>query len=93
MPTKLKLRRSQVEVNATMKRALAMVGNRVIEELPLSIRSYNVLKDAGINTVGQLCVRSRDELLEIKHLGPMCMKEIERVLVDRRLQLPGTEER
>lgn len=48
----------------------------VIEDIDLSIRSYNCLKRAGINTVGQICQLTRVDLLNIRNLGIRSAKEI-----------------
>ena len=51
-----------------------------IEELDLSVRSYNCLKRAGINTVGDLTERTRDSLAYVRNLGRRSLEEIERKL-------------
>ena len=48
-----------------------------IHELELSIRSENCLLRGGIQTVGELLQRSRDDLLKIRNLGKISLKEIE----------------
>lgn len=57
-----------------------------IHELELSIRSENCLLRGGIQTVGELLQRSRDDLLKIRNLGKISLKEIE-----ARLQVLGYE--
>jgi DNA-directed RNA polymerase alpha subunit len=47
-----------------------------IEELELTVRTYNALKRAGINNVGELCKRSKLELGTIRNLGKASMQEI-----------------
>lgn len=51
-----------------------------IEELDLSIRSYNCLKRAGLNTVNDICQLSADDLLHIRNLGKRSYDEIKRKL-------------
>ena len=51
-----------------------------IHELELSIRSENCLLRGGIHTVGELLQRSREELLKIRNLGKISLKEIEEKL-------------
>lgn len=51
-----------------------------IEELDLSIRSYNCLKRANINTVGDIAKRSFDNLMHVRNLGRRSADEITRVL-------------
>lgn len=47
-----------------------------IEVLNLSVRAYNCLKRAGINTVGQLNGMSRDDLVKIRNMGPKQAEEV-----------------
>jgi DNA-directed RNA polymerase subunit alpha len=51
-----------------------------IEELSLSVRSYNCLKREGINTVGDLVQRSEAELLDIRNFGATSIAEVKRKL-------------
>ena len=50
--------------------------NIKIEELDLTVRSFNCLKKAGIEEVGQLSKLSMNELLKIKNLGRKSLDEI-----------------
>ena len=54
-----------------------------IEELDLSVRSYNGLKRAGINTVEQLQLMNFEDLRKVRNLGRKSISEIEYVLHDR----------
>ena len=47
-----------------------------IEELDLSVRSYNCLKRAGYNTVEQLCEATEEELMSIRNLGRKASEEV-----------------
>lgn len=47
-----------------------------IEELDLSVRSYNCLKRAGINTVGELCGKTEDEMMKVRNLGRKSLEEV-----------------
>ncbi|MFB5192229.1 DNA-directed RNA polymerase subunit alpha [Alicyclobacillus fastidiosus] len=47
-----------------------------IEELDLSVRSYNCLKRAGINTVSELCSRSEEEMMKVRNLGRKSLEEV-----------------
>lgn len=51
-----------------------------IESLRLSVRPYNVLKRAKINTVRELLTLNRKELLSLKNMGKTCLQEIEETL-------------
>ena len=50
--------------------------NTQIEELDLSVRSFNCLKRAGIATVLELTQKSEDEMMKVKNLGKKSLKEI-----------------
>lgn len=47
-----------------------------IEELDLSVRSYNCLKRAGINTVQELIQRDEDEMMKVRNLGRKSLDEV-----------------
>ena len=58
-----------------------------IEDLNLSIRSYNGLKREGINTVGELVGRSEQDLFEIRNFGARSLEEVRQKLMDMGLSL------
>ena len=58
-----------------------------IEELGLSLRSYNSLRREGVHTVGDLSAQTREDLLAIDHIGPASVEEIKQKLADRGLTL------
>lgn len=58
-----------------------------IEDLDLSVRSYNCLKREGIGTVGQLVDMTEDELLEIRNFGDKSIEEVKEKLGDLGLAL------
>ncbi|MDP9342339.1 MAG: DNA-directed RNA polymerase subunit alpha [Actinomycetota bacterium] len=58
-----------------------------IEELNLSVRSYNCLKREGINTVGDLVQRSEQELMDIRNFGQKSIEEVKQKLADMGLGL------
>ena len=47
-----------------------------IEEMELSVRSYNCLKRAGIDTVGDLAKKSRNEMMKVRNMGAKSMEEV-----------------
>ena len=47
-----------------------------IDELELSVRSYNCLKRAGINTVEELCNRTREDMMKVRNLGRKSLEEV-----------------
>ena len=63
-----------------------------IEELDLSVRSYNCLKRAGINTVQELTERSMDDMMKVRNLGKKSLEEVEKKLRDLGLSLKESEE-
>ena len=63
-----------------------------IEELELSVRSFNCLKRAGINTVEELCSRTPDDMMKVRNLGRKSLEEVLAKLKELGLQLsPGEE--
>ena len=50
--------------------------NKSIDELELSVRSYNCLKRAGINTVEDLCEKTMDDLMKVRNMGRKSLDEI-----------------
>ncbi len=47
-----------------------------IEELDLSVRAFNCLKRAGVNTVGDLINKSPDEMMKVRNLGKKSLEEV-----------------
>lgn len=60
---------------------------RTIEELDLSVRSYNCLKRAGINTVYDLTEKSEAEMMKVRNLGRKSLEEVKIKLTDLGLGL------
>lgn len=58
-----------------------------IEDLQLTVRSYNCLKREGIHTVGELVSRSEQDLLDIRNFGAKSIDEVKQKLVDMGLAL------
>ena len=54
--------------------------NRSVEELELSVRSYNCLKNANIQTIGELIQKSEQEMLRTKNFGRKSLNEIKEIL-------------
>lgn len=52
------------------------VNTMMIEDLDLSVRSYNCLKRAGIQTVDELTQKTEDEMMHVKNLGKKSLKEV-----------------
>ena len=63
-----------------------------IEELDLSVRSFNCLKRAGIDTVEDLVSRSEDEMIKVRNLGKKSLEEVIQKLESLGLTLRNDEE-
>lgn len=63
-----------------------------IDELELSVRSYNCLKRAGINTVEELCNRTSEDMMKVRNLGRKSLEEVLAKLKELGLQLQPVEE-
>lgn len=63
-----------------------------IDELELSVRSYNCLKRAGINTVEELCNRTSEDMMKVRNLGRKSLEEVLAKLKELGLELNPSEE-
>ncbi|MDO4739915.1 MAG: DNA-directed RNA polymerase subunit alpha [Eubacteriales bacterium] len=63
-----------------------------IEELDLSVRAFNCLKRAGINTVAELVQRNQEDMMKVRNLGKKSLEEVEQKLVALGLRLKVPEE-
>lgn len=63
-----------------------------IEELDLSVRSYNCLKRAGINTVENLIAKSDEDMMKVRNLGRKSLEEVINKLKDLGLTLKKEED-
>jgi DNA-directed RNA polymerase subunit alpha len=63
-----------------------------IDELELSVRSYNCLKRAGINTVAELCNRTSEDMMKVRNLGRKSLEEVLQKLQELGLKLRESEE-
>src|SRR4051795_11268809 len=61
--------------------------NRSVEEPELSVRSYNCLKNANIQTIGELVQKSEAEMLKTKNFGRKSLNEIKEILAQMGLSL------
>ena len=61
--------------------------NRSVEELELSVRSYNCLKNANIQTIGELVQKTEAEMLKTKNFGRKSLNEIKEILSSMGLSL------
>lgn len=63
-----------------------------IDELELSVRSYNCLKRAGINTVEELCSKTSEDMMKVRNLGRKSLEEVLAKLKELGLELNPSEE-
>ena len=63
-----------------------------IEELDLSVRSYNCLKRAGINTVEDLSKKTEEDMMKVRNLGRKSLEEVLKKMSDLGLDLTPLEE-
>ena len=62
-----------------------------IEELDLSVRSFNCLKRANINTVEDLISKTQDEMIKVRNLGRKSLEEVEHKLAMMELSLASDD--
>jgi DNA-directed RNA polymerase subunit alpha len=62
-----------------------------IEELDLSVRSYNCLKRAGINTVDELVRKTEEEMMKVRNLGKKSLEEVQNKLSQLGLSLKDSD--
>jgi DNA-directed RNA polymerase subunit alpha len=63
-----------------------------IEELDLSVRSYNCLKRAGINTVEDLASKTEEDMMKVRNLGRKSLEEVLNKMTELGLELSPSEE-
>ena len=72
------------EVDAEKQRVTNLLKTS-IEDLNLSVRSYNCLKSANINTIGELVQRDEQDLLKFRNFGKKSLAELVEVIEDKNL--------
>ncbi|NLL53369.1 MAG: DNA-directed RNA polymerase subunit alpha [Peptococcaceae bacterium] len=63
-----------------------------VEELDLSVRSYNCLKRAGINTVEELIQRTEEDMMKVRNLGRKSLEEVDNKLKELGLEFRKSED-
>ena len=83
------------DMESVMKEAQGEVVNKglvmMIEDLDLSVRSYNCLKRAGIQTVEELIQKTEDEMMRVRNLGKKSLKEVKDKIYDLGLSFKSYE--
>src|SRR5690625_3006009 len=72
------------EIDAEKQR-IANLLKTSIEDLNLSVRSYNCLKSANIDTIGELVTRDEQDLLKFRNFGKKSLSELVEVIEDKNL--------
>ena len=72
---------------AAESEGVSKVFDMTIEDLELSVRSYNCLKRAGINTVAELIDRDEEEVMKVRNLGKKSLDEVQQKLATLGLSL------
>ena len=62
-----------------------------IEELDLTVRAYNVLKREHVDTIGELTLKSRNDLLDMRNMGLRAIDSIQAQLATLGLKLKGDD--
>ena len=65
---------------------------QTIDELDLSVRSYNCLKRAGIRTIEELLERNKEDLMKLRNLGRKSLREIIKKMEEAGYQIKGADE-
>jgi DNA-directed RNA polymerase subunit alpha len=66
--------------------------DKTIDDLELSVRSYNCLKRAGINTVEELVQRTEEDMMKVRNLGRKSLEEVMQKLAELGLSLKKSED-
>lgn len=72
--------------------SLNKMADMPIEELELSVRSYNCLKRANINTIGELMNKTEEDMIKVRNLGKKSLDEVEQKLLAMGVALRRTED-
>ena len=68
------------------------VREMTIEELDLSVRSYNCLKRAGINTVEDLTNKTEEDMMKVRNLGRKSLEEVREKLHELEMDFKAEED-
>jgi DNA-directed RNA polymerase subunit alpha len=81
---------SRTEARSRIGRAV-ITDERPVEDLELTVRSYNCLKREGVDTIGQLATMTEEELMNIRNLGMKSVDEIRSKLIEYGYTLESEE--
>jgi DNA-directed RNA polymerase subunit alpha len=89
------IQESILDMDSVMKDGTSDANNKglvmMIEDLDLSVRSYNCLKRAGIQTVEELTMRTEEDMMRVRNLGKKSLKEVKDKLHDMGLGFKSYE--
>ena len=80
----------RVDYNEPEDNSKEKVLEMTIEELDLSVRAFNCLKRAGINTVAELVQRNQEDMMKVRNLGKKSLEEVEQKLIGLGLALKSS---
>ncbi len=63
------------------------INDNAIEDMDFSVRTYNCLKRAGINTIGDLVAKTEEDMMKVRNLGKKSLEEVLQKLEDMGLEL------
>jgi DNA-directed RNA polymerase subunit alpha len=78
---------SPVEISESDREVWWEKLNKSVDEMELSVRSYNCLKNANIRTIGELVQKTESEMLKTKNFGRKSLNEIKEILAGMGLSL------
>ena len=81
-----------VEISDSEREAWMDKLNKSVDEMELSVRSYNCLKNANIRTIGELVQKTEADMLKTKNFGRKSLNEIKEILTEHGPE-PGDEAR
>ena len=64
-----------------------------LDGLDLSVRAYNCLRRAGVNSTEDLCDKTPEDLMRVRNLGRRCLEELLEVMKIKGLKFRESEER
>ena len=82
----------RVDYNEPEDNSKEKVLEMTIEELDLSVRAFNCLKRAGINSVAELVQRNQEDMMKVRNLGKKSLEEVEQKLIGLGLALKSSDE-
>ncbi len=89
--TEAPIQQNNVVVPVSLEDSIQKKLNTTIEDLDLSVRSFNCLKRAGISIVRDLVERSEDDMMKVRNLGRKSLEEVKKKLEDMDLSFKPSD--